>query len=138
MADRKFGIETLALHAGQIPDAATGAEDRTRRLRRALRLAPPIGAIFWSFLALTGWVPAAALAYVSWTKREIHWDWAQLTQWATGNGHAVGEVVTEVGSGLDGKRPKLRRILSDPSAGVVVVEHRDRLAWCGTGAGSTR
>jgi O-acetylhomoserine (thiol)-lyase len=25
VADRKFGIETLALHAGQIPDAATGA-----------------------------------------------------------------------------------------------------------------
>src|SRR5260221_857921 len=25
MADRKFGFETLCLHAGQIPDAATGA-----------------------------------------------------------------------------------------------------------------
>ena len=25
MADRKFGFETLSLHAGQIPDAATGA-----------------------------------------------------------------------------------------------------------------
>ena len=25
MADRKFGFETLALHAGQIPDPATGA-----------------------------------------------------------------------------------------------------------------
>ena len=25
MSDRKFGIETLALHAGQIPDAATGS-----------------------------------------------------------------------------------------------------------------
>src|SRR3954471_21086860 len=25
MPDRKFGIETLCLHAGQIPDAATGA-----------------------------------------------------------------------------------------------------------------
>src|SRR5512138_2970879 len=25
MADREFGFETLALHAGQIPDAATGA-----------------------------------------------------------------------------------------------------------------
>src|SRR4029434_1020067 len=25
MTDRKFGIETLCLHAGQIPDAATGA-----------------------------------------------------------------------------------------------------------------
>jgi O-acetylhomoserine (thiol)-lyase len=25
MADRKFGFETLSLHAGQIPDPATGA-----------------------------------------------------------------------------------------------------------------
>ena len=56
---------------------------------------------------------------------------ARLTEWATGNGHAVSEVVTEVGSGLSGKRPKLRRVLSDPSAGVVVVEHRDRLARFG-------
>jgi putative resolvase len=28
---------------------------------------------------------------------------------------------------LNGKRPKLRRILSDPNARVIVVEHRDRL-----------
>ena len=40
-------------------------------------------------------------------------------------------MVCEVGSGLNGKRPKLRRILSDPSATVVVVEHRDRLARFG-------
>ena len=25
MADRKFGLETLCVHAGQIPDAVTGA-----------------------------------------------------------------------------------------------------------------
>lgn len=56
---------------------------------------------------------------------------ARLTQWATAHGHVIGEVVTEVGSGLNGKRPKLRRILSDPSASVVVVEHRDRLARFG-------
>ena len=56
---------------------------------------------------------------------------ARLADWATSNGHVVGEVVTEVGSGLNGKRPKLRRILSDPSAWVVVVEHRDRLARFG-------
>jgi putative resolvase len=37
-------------------------------------------------------------------------------------------VVREVGSGLSGKRPKLGRILSDPSATVIVMEHRDRLA----------
>ncbi|WP_204802139.1 IS607 family transposase [Mycobacterium riyadhense] len=55
----------------------------------------------------------------------------RLTQWATSNGYEIGEVVCEVGSGLNGKRPKLRRILSDPSATVVVVEHRDRLARFG-------
>ena len=43
----------------------------------------------------------------------------------------MGEVVTEVGSGLNGKRPKIRRVLSDPSVKVVVVEHRDRLARFG-------
>jgi putative resolvase len=43
----------------------------------------------------------------------------------------VAEVVTEVGSGVNGQRPKLRRILSDPSARVIVVEHRDRLAGFG-------
>jgi putative resolvase len=56
---------------------------------------------------------------------------ARLTSWATTNGHEVAEVVTEVGSGLNGKRPKLRRVLSDPSASVVVVQHRDRLARFG-------
>ena len=41
------------------------------------------------------------------------------------------EVVCQVGSGLNGKGPKLGQILSDPSATVVVVEHRDRLARLG-------
>lgn len=53
---------------------------------------------------------------------------ARLTQWGRANGHLVAEVVREVGSGLEGKRPKLRRILSDPYATVVLMEHRDRLA----------
>ena len=35
------------------------------------------------------------------------------------------------GSGLDVKRLKLRRILSDPDVKVVVVGHRDRLARFG-------
>ena len=43
----------------------------------------------------------------------------------------VGQVVVEVGWGLNGKCPKLRRILSDPDAKVIVVEHRDRLARFG-------
>lgn len=56
---------------------------------------------------------------------------ARLSEWATGDGHAFSEVVCEVGSGLNGKRPKLRRVLSDRSASVVVVEHRDRLVRFG-------
>jgi putative resolvase len=56
---------------------------------------------------------------------------ARVTEWVIGQGLAVAEVVREVGSGLNGKRPKLRRVLSDPSATVIVVEHRDRLARFG-------
>ncbi|WP_084024909.1 IS607 family transposase [Mycobacterium avium] len=56
---------------------------------------------------------------------------ARMTAWATEQDLTVGQVVVEVGSGLNGKRPKLRRILSDPDAKVVVVEHRDRLARFG-------
>lgn len=61
-------------------------------------------------------------------RQDLQGQVARLTTWATSNGDVVSEAVTEVGSGLNGKRPKLRRILSDPSASVVVVEHRDRLA----------
>jgi putative resolvase len=39
--------------------------------------------------------------------------------------------VTEVGSGWDGDRVKLRKILADPQVGRIVVEHRDRLARFG-------
>jgi putative resolvase len=56
---------------------------------------------------------------------------ARLTLWATSQGFAVGEVVTEVGSGMNGKRRKLARLLSDATATTIVVEHRDRLARFG-------
>ena len=48
-----------------------------------------------------------------------------------GEGLAVQEVVAEVGSGLNGKRAKLRRLLADPQVATIVVEHRDRLARFG-------
>jgi putative resolvase len=37
-------------------------------------------------------------------------------------------VEVEVGSGMNGCRSKLRRLLADPRVTMVVVEHRDRLA----------
>jgi putative resolvase len=63
---------------------------------------------------------------------------ARLTSWVTSKGHGVGQVVTEVGSGLNGKWPKLRRILSDPDAKVIVVEHRDRFRGGASGGGAGR
>jgi putative resolvase len=56
---------------------------------------------------------------------------ARVTGWATGQGIRVDEVVTEVGSGMNGHRRKLARILGDPTVTTVVVEHRDRLARFG-------
>lgn len=50
---------------------------------------------------------------------------------ATGMGLTIADVVTEVGSGLNGKRPKLARLLRDPAVTAIVVEHRDRLARFG-------
>jgi putative resolvase len=37
-------------------------------------------------------------------------------------------VEAEVASGMTGRRPKLRRLLADPTVRTVVVTHRDRLA----------
>lgn len=54
-----------------------------------------------------------------------------MVQGATGLGLSVAEVVTEVGSGLNGRRRELHRVLSDPSAAVIVAEHRDRPARFG-------
>src|SRR3982074_3407124 len=50
---------------------------------------------------------------------------------ATGRGLAVGRVVSEVGSGMNGRRRKLTELLSDPAVTVIVVEHRDRLTRFG-------
>ena len=56
---------------------------------------------------------------------------ARLTQWAISNKLTIAQVVTEVGSALNGARPKLKRLLADPDTAVIVVEHRDRLARFG-------
>ncbi|MGW5086709.1 IS607 family transposase [Streptomyces coelicoflavus] len=56
---------------------------------------------------------------------------ARVVSGANGLGLPVTEVVAEVGSGLNGRLRKLHRVLSDPQAGVIVVEHRDRLARFG-------
>jgi putative resolvase len=52
---------------------------------------------------------------------------ARLSEWAAKAGARVLRIEAEVGSGMNGARAKLRRLLADPAVGTVVVEHRDRL-----------
>ena len=56
---------------------------------------------------------------------------ARVTAWATGQGIAVGRVVTETGSAVNGKRGEFLALLRDRSVSVIVVEHRDRFARFG-------
>jgi putative resolvase len=55
----------------------------------------------------------------------------RLTAWAAEQRLTVTDTVAEIGSGLDGNRPKLKRLLADPTVATIVVEHRDRLARFG-------
>jgi putative resolvase len=57
---------------------------------------------------------------------------ARLSQWAAQAGAVVVRVETEVGSGMNGARRKVRRLLADPLVATVVVEHRDRLGRMNT------
>ena len=56
---------------------------------------------------------------------------SRLTGWATDSGLAVGQVVPRSVRTSRVQRPKLARVLSDPCATVIVMEHRNRLARFG-------
>ena len=47
----------------------------------------------------------------------------------TAAGSHADQIVTEIGSGLNGARPRLKKLLSDKTATVIAVEHRDRLGF---------
>lgn len=57
---------------------------------------------------------------------------ARLAAFAAERGLRVAKVVAEVGSGLNGHRHGLLAALRSPEYGVLVVEHRDRLARFGS------
>jgi putative resolvase len=58
---------------------------------------------------------------------ELDGQVARVVEFVTRKGWSVVRTVTEVGSGLDGQRPELMKVLADPSVAIVAVEHRDRL-----------
>ncbi len=57
---------------------------------------------------------------------------ARVTAWATGQQIPVDQVVTEVGSALNGHRRKFLALVRDSSVQRSVVEHRDRFCRFGS------
>jgi putative resolvase len=57
----------------------------------------------------------------------------RLTAWAAAAGAVVVRSEREVGSGMNGSRAKVARLLSDADVSVVVVERRDRLGRMNVG-----
>ncbi|MCG2796851.1 MAG: IS607 family transposase [Actinomycetia bacterium] len=56
---------------------------------------------------------------------------SRLKDYAAASGLRVEAVVEEIGSGLNGHRKKLLKLLGDPATGTILVEHRDRLSRFG-------
>jgi len=56
---------------------------------------------------------------------------ARVTAWATGQGYRIDQVVSEVGSALNGKRRRFLALLRDAGVTTILVEHRDRFARFG-------
>ena len=65
-------------------------------------------------------------------KADLDRQIARLSGFAAKEKMHVLESVTEIGSALNGKRSKFMRILKNPKIGIIVVEHRDRLARFGS------
>ncbi len=63
--------------------------------------------------------------------RDLEAQMGCLAAYAVSQGWTIAKSVAEIGSGLNGHRPKLMQLLSDPQIGVILVEHRDRLVRFG-------
>jgi putative resolvase len=55
----------------------------------------------------------------------------RLISFANAKGYKVFKSVTEVGSGLNDKRPKLYELLKNNDIDIIIIEHKDRLARFG-------
>jgi len=64
-------------------------------------------------------------------KNDAERQMERLRTFAAAKGLPVAYEVIEIGSGLNGHRKKLLKLLADPAITVIVVEHRDRLSRFG-------
>lgn len=61
-------------------------------------------------------------------KRDLKRQMGRLRTFASSNGLVIDHEITEIGSGLNGKRKKLVKLLQNAHVGTIIVEHRDKLA----------
>jgi putative resolvase len=59
-------------------------------------------------------------------KEDLERQMQRLKDYAASRGYQVTKIVSELASGLNDRRPKFLKLLTDASIGVIVVEHRDR------------
>ena len=64
-------------------------------------------------------------------KNNLEGQLQRLRLYCAAKGYKVIKEVSEIGSGLNDKRPKLEKLLTDESVKKIVVEHSDRFARFG-------
>lgn len=64
-------------------------------------------------------------------KSDLDRQMQRLRDYAAAKGYSVSKEVSELASGLNDHRPKLAKLLTDPTIGTLIVEHRDRLTRFG-------
>lgn len=64
-------------------------------------------------------------------KDDLQRQLGRLAEYATQNSYEVVDAISEVGSGLNGKRPKLIKLLGNKEIDVILVEHKERLSRFG-------
>src|SRR6201984_829063 len=70
-------------------------------------------------------------------RKDLEAQLGRLVVYADNHRLTIVQAVSEVGSGLNGRRPKLIKLLGNPKIHTIVFEHRDRLMRFGAEAALT-
>lgn len=76
---------------------------------------------------------AAIYTRVSATENKVNLDGQakRLTDYCAAKGYPITHIIKEIGSGVNDARPKLLKLITDPTITLIVVEHKDRLTRFG-------
>lgn len=64
-------------------------------------------------------------------KKNLDLQAKRVCDFCRAKGWVVNQIIKEIGSGLNDKRPKLQKILKENKATRIVIEHKDRLTRFG-------